>query len=118
MKAIKVLIVEDESSAVNRLKKELVQVENAEFEFLGHTISIKDTVSYLANEPSPELIFMDIQLTDGLSLEVFKLVDVPCPVIFTTAFDEYALQAFKLNSKLFRINGFQQIINAIELKSL
>lgn len=98
MSEIKVLIVEDETSAVNRLKKELAQIKELGFSILGNTTSIKETVNWLMGEETPDLIFMDIQLTDGLSLEVFKLIDVPCPVIFTTAFDEYALQAFKLNS--------------------
>ncbi|MEO1054499.1 MAG: LytTR family DNA-binding domain-containing protein [Bacteroidota bacterium] len=97
-KLIKTAIVEDESSAVNRLKKELSRLPDTEFEVLTTLESVKDTVAWLKENSDLDLIFMDIQLTDGLSLEVFKQIEVPCPVIFTTAFDEYALQAFKVNS--------------------
>ncbi len=95
---IKTLIIEDEQSAVNRLKKELKNVSNVEFEIVETTESVNDSVEWLRNNPEVDLIFTDIQLTDGLSLEIFKQVDIKTPVIFTTAYDEYALQAFKLNS--------------------
>ena len=95
---IKVLIVEDEDAAVNRLHKELSALTDVHFEILQVLASVRDTVSWLKSESAPDLILMDIHLTDGLSLEIFKAVEVTCPVIFTTAYDEYALQAFKVNS--------------------
>lgn len=94
---IKTLVIEDERSAVNRLLKELKQVPNVAFDVLEVIESVKDAVAWL-KENQVDLIFTDIQLTDGLSLEIFKQVDLTAPVIFTTAYDEYALQAFKLNS--------------------
>jgi DNA-binding LytR/AlgR family response regulator len=95
---IKTLIIEDESSAINRLKRELSQLKNVSFEFLATIDSIKGAVEWLSNDSRAELIFMDIHLTDGLSFEIFRQIEVNCPVIFTTAYDEYALQAFKVNS--------------------
>lgn len=97
-RVIKTLIIEDENSAVNRLKKELIQLKEVSFEILTVMDSVKDAVDWLSTNHEAELIFMDIQLTDGLSLEIFRLTEVKCPVIFTTAYDEYALQAFKVNS--------------------
>ena len=98
MKKIKVLIVEDEPAAVNRLQKEFKQLSGIEFEVAAILDSVEQTVKFLTSDHPCELIFMDIHLTDGLSLEIFKKVDVGCPIIFTTAYDEYAIQAFKLNS--------------------
>ena len=97
-KPIKVLIVEDERAAVNRLNKELDKLEGVNFEVLDVLESVKGVISWLNEPHDVDLVFMDIHLTDGLSLEIFKETEVPCPVIFTTAYDEYALQAFKVNS--------------------
>ena len=94
---IKALIVEDEPSAVNRLKKELHTLSGIEVEIVAVTESISATCDWL-DKNDVDLAFMDIHLTDGLSFEIFKQCNVNCPVIFTTAFDEYAIQAFKLNS--------------------
>ena len=95
---IKVVIIEDEPSAVNRLKKELERITVAKFSIVVKIESVKEAVHWLKKHGEADLIFMDIQLTDGLSLEIFKQVHVTAPVIFTTAYDEYALQAFKVNS--------------------
>ncbi len=95
---IKTVIIEDEPAAINRLKKELSQLSVANFQVVQELKSVGQTVAYLQTKPEVDLVLMDIQLTDGLSLEVFRQVEVPCPVIFTTAYDEYALQAFKVNS--------------------
>ncbi|MEM8895346.1 MAG: LytTR family DNA-binding domain-containing protein [Bacteroidota bacterium] len=94
---IRALIVEDEPSAVNRLKKELAALSGIEAEIVAVTESITSTCEWL-NKNEVDLAFMDIHLTDGLSFEIFKQCHVKCPVIFTTAYDEYAIQAFKLNS--------------------
>lgn len=94
---IKALIVEDEPSAVSRLKKELAALSTVEIEIVAVTDSISSTCTWLAKHDI-DLAFMDIHLTDGLSFEIFRQCNVKCPVVFTTAYDEYAIQAFKLNS--------------------
>jgi len=92
-----ILIIEDEKHAANRLIK-LLKTIDSDFNILDILESINLSVKWLQNNPQPELIFLDIQLSDGLSFNIFKQVDVTCPVIFTTAYDEFALQAFELNS--------------------
>lgn len=94
---MKVLIVEDEPYAQNELKRLLVKSEFS-IEVLDCLDSVEDTVSWLEQNIPPDLMFLDIQLSDGLSFEIFNHVEVKTPVIFTTAFDEYAIQAFKVNS--------------------
>jgi DNA-binding LytR/AlgR family response regulator len=93
----KVVIVEDEMLAAKRLQRLLTETET-EYTILAILDSVKNTAKWLANNEPPDLLFMDIQLGDGLSFEVFEIVDVNCPVIFITAFNEYAIEAFKLNS--------------------
>jgi DNA-binding LytR/AlgR family response regulator len=95
--SINAIIVEDEQSAVNRLQKELKLLENVMFDFQEIFESVSDTVDWLKKGYQVDLIFMDIHLVDGLSFEIFNQAEVHCPVIFTTAYDEYALQAFKAN---------------------
>jgi len=92
-----VLIVEDEIPAANRLSKLLQQLDN-EIAILHQADSIETAVQYLLSSPGLDLIFMDIQLADGLSFDIFDQVEVKTPVIFTTAFDQYTLKAFKVNS--------------------
>ncbi len=93
-----ILIVEDEAPAARRLCKMLNEA-NPSFNVLSVTDSIESTIEWLnSGNPSPDLIFMDIQIADGLSFEIFSRVEIKCPVIFTTAYDEYALKAFKVNS--------------------
>jgi len=92
-----VLIVEDEIPAANRLSKLLQQLDN-EICILHQADSIETAVQYLLSSPNLDLIFMDIQLADGLSFDIFEQVQVKTPVIFTTAFDQYTLKAFKVNS--------------------
>ena len=94
---MKILIVEDEDLAVKKIQKTLLSVqENAVV--TGVTDSIKGTVEWLQHHPAPDLILMDIELSDGQSFEIFKLTEVTSPVIFTTSYDEYAIKAFKVNS--------------------
>ena len=93
-----VVIVEDEMLAAKRLQRTLTNQIDYDFEVLAILDSVKSTAKWLANNPCPDLLFMDIQLGDGLSFEVFDIVDVLCPVIFITAFNEYAVEAFKVNS--------------------
>ena len=94
---MKILIVEDEELAVKKLQKTLAGVEESA-DVVGVTDSIKSTVEWLQTNQQPDLILMDIELADGQSFEVFNLVPVKAPVIFTTSYDEYALKAFKVNS--------------------
>ena len=95
---IRIAIIEDEVSAVNRLKRELKALKEYEFEVQVALQSVKDAVAWFQANETVDLIFLDIHLTDGLSFEIFRHIDVQVPVIFTTAYDEYALQAFKVNS--------------------
>ncbi len=90
-----VIIIEDEKPAARRLSRLLAE-QDVEVSTMLH--SVDESIEWFQNNPQPDLIFLDIQLSDGLSFEIFDAVDVKSAIIFTTAFDEYALQAFKLNS--------------------
>src|SRR5688572_20796073 len=92
-----VLLIEDEEAAAQRMQKMLRQLE-PDINILAVTDSIESSVNWLQNNASPDLIFSDIHLADGSSFEIFRETKVSSPVIFTTAFDKYALEAFKLNS--------------------
>ncbi|WP_418637679.1 LytR/AlgR family response regulator transcription factor [Winogradskyella sp.] len=90
-----VIIIEDEKPSARRLQRMLKAVDlNAET--MLH--SVEESIEWFQNNEHPDLIFLDIQLSDGLSFEIFEAIDIKSAVIFTTAYDEYALQAFKLNS--------------------
>ena len=94
---MKTLIIEDEARAANQL----VQMLNASgyaYQLLDTIDTVEDAIVWFKNNVAPDLVFMDIQLADGLSFEIFQKVEVTAPIIFTTAFDEYAIQAFKVNS--------------------
>src|SRR6188768_3184535 len=93
---IKALIVEDEEPAAARLKKLIAQADS-EIEISEIIVSVNSAVKYLS-EHTPDLIFLDIHLADGESFEIFKQTTVTSPIIFTTAYDQFALRAFKLNS--------------------
>ena len=92
-----ILIVEDEDLAVKKLKKTLSSIDS-NATVVGEADSIKSTVSWLKDNPVPDLILMDIELADGQSFEIFNQAEVKSPVIFITSYDEYALKAFKVNS--------------------
>jgi DNA-binding LytR/AlgR family response regulator len=92
-----VLIIEDERHAAEKLRKLLVAVIPL-INISGVLESVGKSVEWLMTHPSPDLIFMDIQLDDGICFEIFDSIKIQTPVIFTTAFDEYALRAFKVNS--------------------
>ncbi len=94
---MKVLIIEDEAPAFRRLQKILDEVKPG-IEIVDVIDSVEDSVKWLKNHHAPDLIFMDIQLSDGISFEIFEHIKITNPVIFTTAFDEYMLRAFKVNS--------------------
>lgn len=93
---MKVLIVEDEVPAFERLKSLLLDYGG--ITVLGVLPSVESTIAWLQTHPLPDLIFLDIHLSDGLSFEIFKQTPVKCPVIFCTAYDQYALDAFQLHS--------------------
>ncbi len=90
-----VIIIEDEKPAARRLSRLLTDL-NVEVSTMLH--SVEESIEWFQNNEHPDLIFLDIQLSDGLSFEIFDAVEVLSAIIFTTAYDEYALQAFKLNS--------------------
>ena len=92
-----ILIVEDEILSAQKLAR-FIQNYNPTYQILSILDSVEDTAYYLQNEPLPDLIFLDIHLADGNSFEIFKKVEVLTPIIFATAYDEYALSAFQLNS--------------------
>ena len=92
-----VLIVEDELLAAKKLEG-LIKKINPEVVIAAILDSVKNAVKWLNENKAPDIILADIQLGDGLSFDIFKTVNIAVPVIFTTAYDEYALQAFKLNS--------------------
>lgn len=96
MDTYKVLIVEDEKLATEKLERQLLKLPYS-IEIIGKTDSIASTVAFL-NAHTPSVIFLDIQLADGISFDIFEKIDIAIPIIFTTAYDEYALQAFKVNS--------------------
>jgi len=92
-----VVIIEDEILAAEKLVNQLQRLA-PEVRVLTVLESVEEAINWLAGNPSPDLIFMDIQLEDGISFEIFDAVKVEAPVIFTTAYDEYAIRAFKVNS--------------------
>jgi two-component system response regulator LytT len=89
------IIIEDEKPAARLLQRKLEKI-NIEVGVLLH--SVEEAINWFSNNQHPELIFLDIQLSDGLSFEIFEKVEIKSAIIFTTAYDEYALRAFKLNS--------------------
>ncbi|AEH01797.1 MULTISPECIES: LytTR family DNA-binding domain-containing protein [unclassified Lacinutrix] len=92
---MKVIIIEDEKPSARRLQR-MLQALSIEAETMLH--SVEEAIGWFQNNEHPDLIFLDIQLSDGLSFEIFDAVEIQSAIIFTTAYDEYALQAFKLNS--------------------
>lgn len=94
---MKVIIIEDEAPAAERLKK-MLQAADADIEVLRVLSTVSGALAWLAANQLPDLIFMDIELSDGLSLDLFKRMRIECPVIFITAYDEYWQEAFEYNS--------------------
>lgn len=93
----KILIIEDEKPAAEWLRQLIAQFDSR-IEVLAVIDSVSGAVEWFQQNAAPDLAFMDIQLADGLSFEIFERTKVPCPVIFTTAYEEYAVKAFKVNS--------------------
>ena len=90
-----IIIIEDEKPSARRLQRMLAALD-MKTDVMLH--SVEESIEWFKNNPHPDLIFLDIQLSDGLSFEIFEEVEIKSSVIFITAFDDYALQAFKLNS--------------------
>ena len=110
--ALKILIVEDEVTAARRLQRVLIETK-IPHEVVAILDSVEDTVNYLNFSNKPDLILSDIHLSDGNCFNIFKQVEVKIPVIFTTAYDQYAINAFKVNS----IDYLLKPINLEELKA-
>jgi DNA-binding LytR/AlgR family response regulator len=94
---MKVVIIEDEKPAAEKLQKSLQKIDGS-IEVMAVLSSVKETLSWLLTHEQPELFLMDISLTDGLSFKIFEQQKINCPVIFTTAYDEYWQEAFEYNS--------------------
>ncbi|MDT0552196.1 LytR/AlgR family response regulator transcription factor [Urechidicola vernalis] len=110
---MKVIIVEDEKPSARRLSRMLAEI-NIETQAMLH--SVEESVAYFKDNEHPDLIMLDIQLSDGLSFEIFDQVEVNSAIIFTTAYDEYALKAFKLNSIDYLLKPIddEELSNAID----
>ena len=92
-----ILIVEDEEATARKLRRMVEDIEPAAT-IAGMTVSVEESVEWLQTRPKPDLILMDIELADGQSFDIFNRISVLSPVIFVTAYDEYAIKAFKVNS--------------------
>ena len=112
---MKTVIIEDEKAAVRNLTSLLNEVK-PEAEIIAILDSINSTIEWFDIHPMPELVFMDIHLADGSAFEIFDHISITCPIIFTTAYDEYALRAFKVNSidYLLKPIGKEDIEHAFE----
>lgn len=108
---MKVLIIEDETAAAQNLQAILKQ-EAPQLEVLEVLESIAEGVEWFASHPMPDLLFMDIHLADGESFRLLERVDITVPIIFTTAYDQYALEAFRVNS----IDYLLKPINAADVR--
>lgn len=107
---MKVIILEDETRAANHLQRLLAKVAPT-MQVIVKLESVRDALNYLQNNSEPDLIFSDIQLADGLSFEIYNQYAVQCPIIFTTAYDHYAIEAFKTN-------GIDYLLKPIEEERL
>jgi two-component system, LytTR family, response regulator LytT len=106
-----VVIIEDEVANAARLEKLLKSID-AQLTVVAQLQTVEESVQWISNHATlPELFFMDIQLTDGLSFDIFQKVSIKQPIIFTTAYDEYALQAFK-------VNGIDYLLKPIKAEEL
>ena len=102
-----IIIIEDELKTAKSLENIIIGLR-PEAKLIGQYQSIEDSVAALPEGPQPDLIFMDIQLADGLSFEIFKSVKITCPVVFCTAYDEYSLDAFKSNGVDYILKPFSK----------
>src|ERR1035437_891436 len=107
---MRIIILEDETRVASYLERLLAKVA-PNMVVIARLESVREGVKYLQNNSEPELIFSDIQLADGLSFEIYNQVTVKCPIIFTTAYDHYAVEAFKTN-------GIDYLLKPIEEERL
>jgi two-component system response regulator LytT len=112
---MKILIVEDETAAYENLVDILAEIDPS-IQIAGYTESINQTINWLQTNNLPDLILMDIHLSDGSAFSIFKSIELETPVIFTTAYDEYAIEAFKVNSidYLLKPIKVEELRNALE----
>ncbi|MBN2272771.1 MAG: response regulator transcription factor [Bacteroidales bacterium] len=103
---MKVIVIEDEKPAVEKLERMLRDIDPG-INVIACLESVEDSINWLIKNPPPDLIFMDIQLDDGLCFEIFENAEISTPVIFTTAYDEYALKAFRVNSVDYLLKPFE-----------
>ena len=110
----KALIIEDEKLAAEHLQILINQVD-IKIDIIKIISSVDEALLWFDNSPLPDLIFLDVQLSDGLSFEIFNHINITCPVIFTTAYEEYAIKAFRMNSidYLLKPIGIDDLKNAI-----
>ncbi len=107
---MKALILEDELRAREHMKK-LIEEHFPSLEVVGSAGSVTEAVQWLMSNPDPDVIFMDVELSDGLSFDIFTKVEINSPVIVTTAYDQYAVQAFE-------VNAVDYLLKPIELKDM
>ena len=108
---MKAIIIEDENVAAQALQALITELD-PEMEIVTVLQTIEESVEWFEDHPMPDLAFMDIHLADGSSFAIFEKVDITCPIIFTTAYDEYALKAFEVNS----IDYLLKPINKVDLE--
>lgn len=102
---MKALIIEDEVRAREHLANLLVS-HFPQMEVVGAIGSVKEAVEWISSNPAPDVIFMDVELTDGTSFDIFTQVDIPSPVVMTTAYDQYAVHAFEVNAVDYLLKPF------------
>ena len=107
---MKAIILEDENRAVNHLKR-LIGLVSKDVDIIGTFETVRDALNYLQQGPDLDLIFSDVQLADGTSFEIFSRIKLDCPIIFTTAYDTYAIEAFNAN-------GLDYLLKPIEEERL
>ena len=94
---MKAVIIEDEKIAADLLKNLIYQLDE-DIEVITTLQTVEDSIEWLSNNQHPDILFVDIHLADGSSFSIFEKIEVKCPIVFTTAYDEYALKAFEVNS--------------------
>lgn len=112
---MKVLIIEDEPLVAKDIQKLVARLE-PDAVVIGTLSSVEDSRKWLTQNEAPDLILADIQLSDGISFEIFEKKDLTCPIIFTTAYDEYAIRAFKLNSIDYLLKPIDEVDFAAALR--
>ena len=112
---MKYLIIEDEPLAQEELVRMLKSLDS-DFELLASIDSVKESIKWFNNNDQPDIVFMDIHLSDNICFDVFNKVEVTAPVIFTTAYDQYAVEAFKTNGIAYLLKPIEEeeLINALK----